>query len=206
MILERADLKRLRIPLIVALLLAGTGVAALVLAENRLAQAERFYGAEHRRLVDARTRLAKVSEEEQDIRNKLAKFRKFEELRMAGSERRLEWIEAITAIRQKRELFQVQYTLEPKRPVDYPGMATNPTGSGAIFMASKLVLELALLHEGDLLNFLSDFRAAAGSYVMLRSCSVSRTERGVSIGGPLRPRLHASCVIDMITIREPNRS
>lgn len=206
MMLERAELKRLRIPLIVALLLAGTGAAALVVAGNRHVQAERLYGAEHRRLVEAKNRLAKVSEEEQDIRNKLAQFRKFENLRMTGNERRLEWIEAVAAIRQKRELFQVQYTLEPRRPVDYPGMAASQTGAQAIFMASKLELELALLHEGDLLNFLSDFRAAAGSYAMLRSCSVSRTESGVSTGGPLRPRLRASCVIDMITIREPNRS
>jgi len=206
MMLERADVKRLRIPLIVALLLAGTGVAALVFTEQRLAQAERLYKAEHQRLGEARTRLAKVSEEEQDIRNKLAQFRKFQNLRMTGGEKRLEWIEAITAIRQKRELFQVQYTLEPKRPVDFPGMPSSKTANAAIFMASKLELELELLHAEDLLNFFSDLRQTAGSFATLRSCAITRTERVFSAGGPLRPRLHAKCVLDMITLREADKS
>ena len=206
MMLERADLKRLRIPLIAALLLAGIGAAALAYTEQRLAQAEQLYKVEHQRLAEARTRLAKVSEEEQDIRNKLARFRKFEALRMTGDEKRLEWIEAIAAIRKKRELYQVQYTLEPKRPVDFPGMPSGKTGKDAIFMASKLELELELLHEGDLLNFFSDLRQSAGSFATLRSCTINRTERVVSAGGPLRPRLHASCVLDMITLREADKS
>ena len=206
MMLERPDLRRLRIPFAAALLLAGIGAAALVFSESNLAEAEKLKGAQHDRLVAARDRLAKVSEEEQEIRNTLVQFKQIADLGMAGAEKRLEWIEALVDIQKKRRLFQVQYTLEPQRAVDYPGMAQNQKGGGAIFMASKLKLELQLLHEQDLLNFLADLRALGESFASLRSCSISRTPGVGSGGGPMRPRLQASCVIDMITLKAPNKT
>jgi len=205
MMLERPDLRRLRVPFVAALLLAGIGAAALVFSENNLAEAEKLKSAQHDRLVAARDRLAKVSEEEQEIRNNLVQFKKIADLGMAGAEKRLEWIEALVDIQKKRRLFQVQYTLEPQRAVDYPGITQNPKGGPGIFMASRVKLELLLLHEEDLLNFLADLRAAGGSFVSVRSCSVSRTEGVFAAGGPMRPRLRASCVVDMITLKAPDK-
>ena len=108
-------------------------------------------------------------------------------------------------IQKKRRLFQVQYTLEPQRAVDYPGLTQDQKGGGGTFMASRLKLELLLLHEEDLLNFLADLRAAGGSFASARSCSVSRTGGVFTTGGPMRPRLRASCVVDMITLKTPDK-
>ena len=201
MMLERPDLRRLRVPFAAALLLVGIGAAALVFSKDYLAQTEKLGRAQHDRLVAARGRLAKVSEEEQEIRNTLVQFKKIADLGMAGAEKRLEWIEALVDIQKKRRLFQVQYTLEPERAVDYPGLAQGQKGGGGTFMASRLKLELLLLHEEDLLDFLADLRSAGGSFASPRSCSVSRTEPVFAAGGPMRPRLRASCVVDMITLK-----
>ena len=201
MMLERSELKRLRLPFVAALLLCGLGAAALVYTENDHAEAEKLKKEGHARLVAARDRLTKVSEEEQEIRNNLVQFKQFEDRGMAGAEKRLDWIEAFAAIRQKRRLFQVQYNLEPQRAVDYPGVAQDQKGGSAIFIANRVRLDLSLLHEEDLLNFLADLNASAGSFVSLRSCSITRTERGGAGGGPLRPRLRANCVVDMITLK-----
>jgi hypothetical protein len=206
MMLERPDLMRLRLPFVAALLLVGIGAAALVFSESKLAEAEILQRAQHDRLVAARDRLAKVSEEEQEIRNNLIQFKKVSDLGMASAERRLEWIEALVEIQKKRRLFQVQYTLEPQRAVDYPGVTQSQKGGGGIFMASKLKLELQLLHEEDLLNFLADLRATGESFASLRSCSLSRTEGVFAAGGPMRPRLRASCVVDMITLKAPDKT
>ena len=206
MMLERSELKRLRLPLAAALLLSGLGVAALVYSENNVAEAEKLKNAGHARLVATRDRLTKVSEEEQEIRNNLVQFKQFEDRGMAGAEKRLEWIEALTAIRQKRRLFQVQYHLDSQRAVDYPGVAEDQKGGNAIFIANRVKLDLSLLHEEDLLNFLADLATSAGSFASLRSCSVTRTERAGAGGGPLRPRLHATCVIDMITLKARDKT
>lgn len=205
MMLERSDLKRLRFPFVAGLLLAAMGSAAVVFSENNLAEAEILKKAGNDRLVAARGQLAKVSEEEQEIRNNLAQFKQISDRGMSGAEKRLEWIETLAAIQKKRRLFQVQYTLEPQRAVDYPGVAQSQKGGAGIFMASRVKLELQLLHEEDLLNFFADLRAAGESYASLRSCSISREGIG-SGGGPLRARLRANCVIDMITLKGPDKT
>jgi hypothetical protein len=197
--IARSDLKRLRIPFIAALLLAGLGVSALVYTENNLAEAERLRNAGHDRFMAAKTQLAKVSDEEQEIRNHLVQFNQLSDRGMTGVEKRLEWIENFAAIQKKRRLFQVQYTLEPQRAVDYPGAAEKGGAGG--FMASRVKLELQLLHEEDLLNFLADVRAAGESFASLRSCSIARAEGVGAAGGPLRARLRASCALDMITLK-----
>ena len=206
MMLERADLRRLRIPFVAALLLAGVGAAALVFSENNLEEAEKLKSAQHARLLAARDRLAKVSEEEQEIRNNLVQFKQLSDRGMAGAEKRLEWIEILASIQKKRRLFQVQYNLDPQRAVDYPGVVQTQKGGGGTFMASRVKLELQLLHEEDLLNFFSDLRATGESFASLRSCSVFRAEGAVSGGGPLRPRLRASCVLDMITLKTADKT
>lgn len=205
MMLERADLRQLRLPLALALLLAGMGVAALIFSDAMLAESHQLKKAAHDQLVAAKDRLAKVSDEEREIRSSLAELKKFQDRRMTGAERRLEWIETITAIRERRRIFQVQYNLAPRRGVDYPGLTQNKTSTGAIFMASAMKLELALLHEEDLFNFFADLRASGESFASLRSCSISRAEGVFTAGGPMRPRLRASCVVDMITINEAGK-
>jgi hypothetical protein len=206
MMLERSDLKRLRLPLVAALLLAGVGATALVVTENNLAESEQLRKAGHDRYVAARAQLAKVSEEEQEIRNNLVLFKQISDRGMTGAEKRLEWIEALATIQKKRRLFQVQYNLDPQRPVDYPGVAQKQPGGAGIFMASRVKLELQLLHEEDLLNFFSDLRGSGESFASLRSCSISRAEGAGAGGGPLRPRLRASCVLDMITLKAPDKT
>jgi len=206
MMLERPDLKRLRAPFVAALLLAGLGAAALVFTENNLAEAEQLRKAGHDRFVAARAQLAKVSEEEQEIRNNLVQFKQISDRGMTGTEKRLEWIETLAAIQKKRRLFQVQYNLDPQRAVDYPGVVQTQKGGGGTFMASRVKLELQLLHEEDLLNFFADLRAAGESFASLRSCSISRAEGVGTGGGPLRARLRASCVIDMITLKAPDKT
>jgi len=59
--------------------------------------------------------------------------------------------------------------------------------------------ELALLHEGDLLNFLADLRESGNAYYSIKHCSLSRTGAAPVTAG-LAPRLRAECEIDLITI------
>jgi hypothetical protein len=199
--LERADLKQLRLPFAAALLLAGLGIAALLYSQSKLGEARMLQKAGQDRLLAVRGRLAKVSEEEQEIRNNLVEFKQFTDKGMTGEEKRLEWIENLAEIRQRRRLFEVRYNLERQRAVDYPGIPANQKGGEAIFLANRMNLELQLLHEGDLLNFLADLGATSPTFPALRSCTIARIEGAAGGGGPLRPRLRADCVVDMITLK-----
>jgi len=199
--LDRSDLKGLRLPLAAGLAMAAFGVAALLLSQDRLIEERRAQKTKQEQLRATRERVARFAEEEHEIRDNLVHFQTMERLGMIGAEKRLEWVEAIAAIRQQRHLYEIRYTVEAQRSVDYPGVAPAQRGAGLAFMASRLKFDMQLLHEGDLLQFLSDLNAAGNAYVSVRNCSISRAEGAGARGGPLRPRLRASCTIDMITLR-----
>ena len=69
------------------------------------------------------------------------------------------------------------------------------------FYASKMKVELALLHEEDLLRFLADLRESGNAFYAVRKCELARTGQAAS-GATMTPRLRAACEIDLITIMD----
>jgi hypothetical protein len=189
------ELRKLALPAAIAvvLLLAGGaliwGADASLRAANQqaaMAQAERRAATE---------RLARISEEEREVIEKLGVYLRLKQLNILGEERRLEWADAITRIRTQRELLDLSYRVDRQRL-----LASMPGKPGNVdFFASTMRVQLALLHEEDLLRFLADLRASGNAYYSVRKCAISRT--GQAPGGTsMTPRLQAACDIDLITI------
>jgi len=202
MMIERADLKRLRLSFAVALVLAGLGAGTLATADRSLDEAKRQRFAAQAQLKAARERVAAVSEEEAEIRSNLVHYQKMVDNGLTRPDKRLEWIEAIGDIRKQRNLFEIQYNIAPPRLLDYPGITQVEKTGAALFTVSRVKLNMQLLHEEKLLNFLADL-AAAGPYTSTRSCSMSRIAGAGTGGGPLKPRLQIDCVVDFITLKAP---
>jgi hypothetical protein len=197
---SRDDLKRLRIPIALCLILISAGAGALVAAERSMARAQTDKQAANQTKLAAQDRVAKATEEEREIRENLVQFKQLVSWGMVGEEKRLDWVETIAQIRQQRKLFRINYDIEAQRVLDYPGVM--PAG-GVEFMSSRLKVDMPLLHEEDLLNFLDDLQAARKAYVSPRRCVLERTEREAPPGGRgMAPRLRSDCQLDMITIRE----
>ncbi|MCX7151057.1 MAG: hypothetical protein NT115_00650, partial [Proteobacteria bacterium] len=147
------DFKRLRVPIALCLVLIAAGAAALASAENAIERAEKEQVAVRTAKLAAQDRVAKATDEEREIRENLAQFQRLVEWGIIGEEKRLDWVESIAQIRQQRKLFKVNYDLEAQKVLDYPGVM--PAGN-VEFMASRLKVDIPLLHENDLLNFLAD--------------------------------------------------
>ena len=189
------ELRQLALPLIlaVALLAAGGGLiwgadATLGAASQQaaLAQAERQQAAE---------RLARISEEEREVIEKLDVYKRLQQLNILGEERRLEWADAITRIRTQRELLDLSYRVDRQRLLtSAPGKPANVD-----FFASTMRVQLALLHEEDLLRFLADLRDSGNAYYAVRQCSLTRTAQPPA-SVQISPRLRGECEIDLITI------
>jgi hypothetical protein len=60
-------------------------------------------------------------------------------------------------------------------------------------------VDLALLHEEDLLRFLADLRNSGNAFYAVRRCTLSRTGQPPT-GANIAPRLRAECEIDLITV------
>jgi hypothetical protein len=196
---SRDDLKQLRVPLALAMLLSALGAACVATSGYYLDAAKAARDASRLSRVGAQERMAKVAEEEREIRENLVHYDQMQRHGMVGEQSRLDWIESIARIKNQRKLFEIRYNIEAQNTLDYPGVVA--TGA-ADFVVSRMKLSMLLLHEGDLLNFLSDLQVAGKAHVSVRRCTVTRIERGAAPSATaLQPRLRAECQVDLVSVR-----
>jgi hypothetical protein len=193
----REELRRLLVPGVVAgaLVVAGAALIWLSSASLRSAQAALSVAQAERRSNNER--LARISEEEREVNEKIDLYKRLKGLNILGEERRLEWADAINRIRRSRELLDLRYVVERQRLlVSAPGKPASVD-----FYASTMKVDMALLHEEDLLRFLSDLRQSGNAFYSTKRCLLTRTGQA---GGAatIAPRLRADCDIDLITIRD----
>jgi hypothetical protein len=193
----RDELKRLAAPFFIALALLAAGAAIIWSADRALHEAQvRLAMAQGERRT-ANERLARISEEEREVSEKIDVYKRLKNLNILGEERRLEWADAITRIRTQRELLDLRYSVERQRSLtSIPGKPGNVE-----FFASTMKVELALLHEEDLLHFLSDLRQSGNAFYSMKKCAIARTGQAIT-GATMTPRLRADCEIDLVTIMD----
>jgi hypothetical protein len=191
----REELRKLTAPALLAAALLGAGVALIWGGTAALAQAKRQHAGAEAQRTEAAERLARISEEEREVKEKLDVYRRLQAANILGEERRLEWADAITRIRTQRELLDLSYRVERQRLlVSAPGKPGNVD-----LFASAMKVQLALLHEGDLLRFLADLRDSGNAYYAVRRCALTRTGQAAT-GTSITPRLRAECEIDLVTM------
>ena len=189
------ELRKLAPALLVALVLAAAGAALIWSAESTLAGARLQAAAAQAERQQAAERLARISEEEREVIEKLDVYKRLKQLNILGEERRLEWADAITRIRKERELLDLSYRVDRQRLLaSVPGKPANVD-----FFASTMRVQIALLHEEDLLRFLADLRDSGNAYYAVRQCALTRTAQPPA-GVQIAPRLRGDCDIDLITI------
>jgi hypothetical protein len=189
------ELRKLAVPLaiLVALLAAGAGLIYWIEQEQRATRLELAGAREQRN--QARDRLTRIAEEEKEVNDKLEVYRRLKSLHILGEEQRLEWADAMTRIRTTRELLDLRYSVGRQQTIaSVPGKPANVD-----FYSSTMKVDIALLHEGDLLGFLHDLRESGNAFYSVKRCAITRT--GIAATGTtIVPRLRADCDIDLITI------
>jgi hypothetical protein len=195
--LRGKDIKGLIVPIAACVTLGVAAAACYFAAEDyrQSTQKQRTVIAGQR--TEVQGRLDRANEEEREIKANLQQYQALAARGITAEEKRLDWIDVLTAIKNERRLFSINYNIDPQKELDYPGMRA---ASGVYFMSSRVKLSMQLLHEEDLLNVVDDLIKRSRLYVSVRSCDVRRAERG-SGGIVLAPRLQADCVLDLITIR-----
>jgi len=189
------EFRKLLPALAAALALVALGAGLIWYVERVLRQDSQALAAARTERAQARERLSRIAEEERAVSEKIEVYRRLKALNVIGEERRLEWVEAMARIRSGRELLDLRYQVERQRLLaSLPGKP-----AGVDFYSSQMKVELALLHEGDLLGFLADLRASGNAYYSVQRCAIARTGQAAT-GASLVPRLRANCTIDLITI------
>jgi len=190
-----ADLPKLQFSLLAALMMMAIGTGAVYLSLSLINTAKLEQVAAQAERNDFDDKLKRVRSEEDEIRQKSAIFHKLQARGVVGEEQRLEWVELLKEIRDRRRLLDLQYEIAPQRALD-----ATP-GSGYAYFASSMKVQLKLLHEEDLTRLLDDLRRQARALIQVKSCNVSRLPRGSSEGGT-PAQLQAECLIDWVTLHE----
>ena len=120
---------------------------------------------------------------------------------VVGQDRRLEWIETVESLSRKHGLFSLNYTLGGQTLFQDP--AADEVRAGFDAFESPLALEMAVLHEDQLLAFLRELRSQIHGLTILERCSVER----IGSGRELRfgPQLKATCAVRLINLREKKK-
>lgn len=196
--LSSADLPKLQISLLAALLMMIVGAGAGYAAFNSTQTAQRERAAAQNERNDADGKLRRVSSEQSEIKQKSERFNALQARGVIGEEQRLEWVELLKDIRDQRRLLDLQYEFAPQRALDAKS-DTTPDGSFSFF-ASTMKVQIKLLHEEDLTRFLADLRQQARALIQVKSCNVSRLPLAAGENS-LSAQLLADCQIDWVTLR-----
>ena len=193
--LTRDDFKKLVLPLLACVAMLAAGGGLIWWAGKSLRASQILLNASQTERTQSRERLARIAEEEREVKEKLEVYQQLKQLNILGEERRLEWADTVNRIRSSRELLDVRYRVDRQKLLSsLPGKPGNVD-----FFASTMNVDLALLHEEDLLRFLVDLRESGNAYYSIKECRLSRTGQAAT-GTNITPRLRAECKIDLITL------
>ena len=163
-----------------------------------------FYDKEQRdnatsakRLQEARVRVAGARRERDSLHESAEVFRGLVDRGLLQSERRLDLVELVNALRARHQLFALDYEVAPQRPLQLSG--------GRVFasvdvLASRVKLKARALHEGDVLGFVDALAKTPLGFYPVDRCVMRRVEAPAAES--LQPRIEAECTLEWITLKE----
>lgn len=157
---------------------------------ERYAEANQQLSTAHQNNTFARTR-------QENINRYLSVYQSLMAEKQINVERRQDWINTLSLIREQRKLFPVEYNLAARRPYKFTDIPS--TGALNVF-ASRMDIRLPLLHEGDIVTLLEDLRAQKVGLFIVDHCNIIRDPKANDTPPQLLQNLSAECAIDWITV------
>ncbi len=216
---------------LLAAALAGAGIAAAIggnwVKEGALKR-ERQMRAQS---GEAATRLTRATDDQAQIAAYLQRYQRYLDIKAIRSPsaqdseqgERLDWIERVVEAREARALPRIAYSIAARKPF---GELPNPS-PGLTFHASRMKLELGLIHEGDFFDYFQRLKSPPAGVFMVDKCVLQTrlpqgpkpAPSGASQGAPLfgggtpkaattgleAANLLAECEIDWITLLDDAR-
>ncbi|MGQ0522812.1 MAG: hypothetical protein ACT4P8_04010 [Betaproteobacteria bacterium] len=194
--MTRAELKTLRAPAAVLLLVAMIGLGTVYFSDLVLKQARQQLAQQEHLLKEARNRLYQSGEEREIITRYLDRYFQLQRIGFVGEEQRINWLDGLRVANQATELFGVEYQISEQRAYSY---ATEFSPGQIELHQSIMKLRFGLLHEGDLTRFFNALAQAGAGIFYIDQCVVKR----IDVAAALRyqPNLAAECELSWLTAR-----
>lgn len=194
--MNRSDLIALKIPLIILILTFAIGAGLIYYSDIVLSQARLALQQQQKQMNEAKTRLQKSGDEKEIIARFLDGYKNLQRLGFAGPEQRINWLDGLRLTNQQVQLFGVDYQIGTQQPYPY----ASELDPGQLTLHQSLMkVNLGLLHEGDLMRFLSTLAKLGAGVFAVNECTIERESTGGSIR--YQSNLRAHCELAWITER-----
>ncbi|MBJ7313598.1 hypothetical protein ACFOLJ_26980 [Rugamonas sp. CCM 8940] len=141
----------------------------------------------------AYTRFSQVETEKREIRAYQPRFLALRNKGLIGPGKRLDWIEAVRQVQERRKLLPLSYEIAPQQAF----AAAPPMAAGDYQLrGSRMTLHMELLHEMDLFNFIDDLRQYA--LFTVQDCNIKRQAGAVNVA--TSAMLAADCTFNWLTL------
>ena len=194
--MNASELRALQTPLIALLLVVGISAGLIYQLDRLLTSTKREFAQQQNQLREARTRLQKSGDEKELIVRYLPNYQYLQRIGFVGDEQRLNWLEGLRLSNQQAQLFGVQYQIGSQQPYAY----ADELDAGQLALhQSVMKLDFQLLHEGDLMKFLTMLGKQGAGFFAVNQCKIDRSSTGGSIR--FQPNLRVTCDMSWITLR-----
>jgi hypothetical protein len=150
-----------------------------------------------RRLQEARARLDGARRERDSLQESSEVFRTLVDHGLLQSERRLDLVELVNALRARHQLASLDYEIAPQRPLALSG---GRVFSSVEVLASRVKLKVRALHEGDVVGFIDELSRTPQGFYSVDRCAMRRLETAGAES--LAPHVEADCALEWITLKE----
>lgn len=165
-------------------------------SEDYLKQSQKERSDAQKQLNDARLQLLSAQGDQENMSAYSLEYVSLQDQKVIGNEQRLDWIEGMEKLRQQGIVLDFKYTISPQQ-----AYTPNPPVDAGNFQLnrSNMTLEIDLLHEEQLVQFVSALRSQLKGWFILDGCDLNRAFPGTE-ATPLK----ASCNGGWLTMKNRN--
>ncbi len=162
--------------------------------------AQRDFKAAQASFMSVSRRYLTLDDEERVIRTHYPRFVDLYNLGVIGRENRLAWLEALRASGERLAVPELRYSIQARQEFT-PDFRVD-TGRYRLY-ATRMQLEMGLLHEGDFLGVLDALRREAPGLYTVSRCALNRLESADAGHSAERANLSAKCDLNWLTVNLP---
>ncbi len=160
---------------------------------------EKEYRRHHNSFIGISRRYLAVDEEERIVRSLYPRFVELYNRGVIGAEDRLSWLEALRRASLDSGISAMRYRIDSREEYE---PAFPVSAGGFRIYASRMSLEMELLHEGDLVRLLRNLELRAPGLFTVHRCELFRSQPELDPTS-LRDNVGSRCELDWLTL---NRS
>lgn len=191
---SRSDLAYLQRSLLLFMLCLFSSAAMMWLSFSFLQHTESGLEQDKHLLISVRSRLKTIQDESAKLPEYSARYAALSNQKILSDENRLDLMESLEQARKSYRLRNFRYNIAPQEAFLHEAAMTS--------RISNLNMQTSLIHEVQLLEFLSALRSASNGLFIVKGCTLelNATPGPVSTEDLVYP-LHAECDGGWVTMR-----